>query len=683
MLVKRTSIVWIPALPLLLACCGEQHDQGAVDSAPAVARPGGSVAPPVSLTRPPAGAVAYWSFDESDIDGTAATDGSGNGHHGAILKATLVAGQVGQALDLDGAGGGVDVDGLVYKGRQVSISMWIRKRGDGVRRLLAFNGTMLDGIFQGGIFQVGFTGNDIFVHTGRIGRADFNLPLAPVDIEPDTWTHLAVTWDTAAAADNVKVYVDGLLRVKATLDASKGRDLAINTVQIGHLGDPDSGSQAFAGAIDEVAIYDALLPADRIELYYRQVLSSAGQTLPARINRTIISQGGGDPEPYYPDEPYRGPKKLIRVGSELCSRMLGATSIADADLPARVGQWQDRGLDGLVFTITSHDRGDPDRYWNMTGQWWALTPRRHDEFVPDIRAFQSVKDWGRLTDNFLWSSIAVWQEGRIRCQDWASDEDWRIILENVRLQARIARECGFKGILLDTEQYEGHHAFGAWHIPFSYPNYSEGGYTLNGESGPRPFDAVAATVQQRGTEYARAVCEAFPGLRIMVIPALFEWPRRLGAGPLEDNHNGLYPAFLNGMLLGLDGEATIIGGNEVTYSKTRYIDIGNVRRAYDNAIEALCTAPDHLKSRMSFAAGIWADSGGRWSDSDVSVNVRSPEEHRLAVANAFRASGEYAWLYGEKSFFLTPTPTPLMHRYFQANVDAHAPPVAGGGPPSR
>jgi len=72
-------------------------------------------------------------------------------------------------------------------------------------------------------------------------------------------------------------------------------------------------------------------------------------------------------------------------------------------------------LDGLVFNITSHDRTDSDRkYWNMAGQWWAMVRRTYKEFIPDIKAFQSVKDWGRLTDNFLWSSYAVWKDGAIQ-----------------------------------------------------------------------------------------------------------------------------------------------------------------------------------------------------------------------------------------------------------------------------
>ena len=239
------------------------------------------------------------------------------------------------------------------------------------------------------------------------------------------------------------------------------------------------------------------------------------------------------------------------------------------------------------------------------------------------------------------------------------------------MQARIAKECGFKGILLDTEQYEGHSASGVWHIPFSYLNYQEADYQKAGEATPRPFPEAAAKIRQRGEEYARAVCDEFPGLTLFVIPALYEWPLRLGEGPLEDNHNGLYPAFLDGLLLGLDENAAMLSGNENTYSKTRYVDIARARKAYDEALERLCHAPAHIKDKMSFAPGIWVDSGRVWSDTDVKINARTPAEHREAVSNAFRVSGKYAWLYGESSFFLIKPPTPLMREYFKANIDAH------------
>ena len=55
----------------------------------------------------------------------------------------------------------------------------------------------------------------------------------------------------------------------------------------------------------------------------------------------------------------------------------------------------------------------------------------------------------------------------------------------------------------------------------------------------------------------------------------------------------------------------------------------------------------------------------------MSVNLRDPEAHAHAVHNALAASDHYAWLYGEKSKFLTTRPTDLMREYFDANIKAH------------
>ena len=247
------------------------------------------------------------------------------------------------------------------------------------------------------------------------------------------------------------------------------------------------------------------------------------------------------------------------------------------------------------------------------------------------------------------------------------------------LQARVARECGFKGVLFDTEQYEGHHAEGAWHIPFSYPNYREDGYLKEGLSKPRSFEDVAAKIRQRGTQYVQALCEGYPGLKILMIGGLYEFVYEFGGPPLEDNHNGLYPSFIDGMLLGMDEEATLIGGSELTYGKTRYVDIGDQRRKFDKAIDDLSGVSDRLKKKMSFAAGIWVDTDRTWSDTDVSKNVRNPQDHERAVRNAFIASDEYTWIYGEQSRFLVGEPTPLMKQYFKANEDAHE--LKKGEPP--
>ena len=611
---------------------------------------------------PPENPAGYWSFNSTDIDHDQVLDSSGNGHTAQIERGVLVTGRIGQALELAGSGHGVTIEGLGLMGQQQSICLWIKQpANDNYQRLIYING----------LYQVGFGGKNLFVHTGRPSRGDPNMPLADLDIALDQWTFLAITWDTAAVNEHVKVYVNGQLRATGTLDIVKNQTLKINTLRIGHTGDIDSADQSFVGTVDEVAVYTRTLPAEQIAAYYDRVKESVGEPVASLTHRVIVSrQRAIPPEPYYPQNPYTGRKKLLRVASELVSRFLDSQSIAEADLPSLVAKWQQTGIDGMVFNISSNRRNETNRYWNMCGQWWALIPRTYEELEPDIRAFQSVKDWGRVTDNFLWSSYAVWGN-KLEAQNWFNDSHLDIILANVRLQARVARECGFKGILLDLEQYTGHGAEGTWHIPFNYPNYREDGYIKEGRDTPRSFSEVAAKIRQRGTQYAQTVCTGFPGLKILIIPGLYEWTDRGDNEPLEDRHYGLYPAFINGMLEGLDSEATLISGNELTYSKTRYVDIGQERRRFEEAIENLCDAPDHLKQRMSFAAGIWVDTGRTWSDTDVNKNERSPQDHERAVRNAFIASDEYAWIYGEQSRFLLGTPTPLMQKYFQANIDAH------------
>ncbi|MFH0965061.1 MAG: LamG domain-containing protein [Planctomycetota bacterium] len=604
--------------------------------------------------------VGYWSFDKGDVIEYKALDKSGNGHDGVIDGAAPVAGRVGQALKFDGSAGSVTIDGLDVKSKQLSVSLWLRKEPgkERVNRL----------IFLGDFLQIGFFDDMIFVHTGRVTKADVNKPHAAFGLTPGQWHNLVVTWDTAAPNDNVKVYLDGALRLAADLQNALNVSLEPARLVIASNGQPDS-KQGFVGVLDEVALYDTALTASKIKAYFNRVVKRPGGGASDSDETGKVIRFPREPEELYvPKETYAGPRKLIRVGSELCSRLLDSPSIAEADLPAKVKAWQDRGLDGVVFSMASHSPDKPEK--NMSGQWWSLVPHEYDELALEIQAFQSVKDWGRLTDNFLWSSMAVWG-GSPKGQDWFSDEDWDIILANVRLQAQVAKECGFKGILLDAEQYPDHHAKGPWRMPFSYPLYAESGYQLAGEDAPRPFAEVAAKIRQRGSQYAQAVCGAFPGVRIMVIPGLYEWTKRLGSGPLEKNEEGLYPSFLNGLLEGLDDQASVIGGSELTYDKSSLMDVMRARKWHDEAMDELCDAPASAKGKMSFAAGIWADAGRSWSDTDAGKNARTPEELKQALQNAFKASGEYAWLYGEKSRFLTTEPTSLLRAYFQANVDAH------------
>ena len=371
-------------------------------------------------------------------------------------------------------------------------------------------------------------------------------------------------------------------------------------------------------------------------------------------------------------------KKLIRAGDDL-DRMWGAGSMANADLPAKIAALQDAGYDGLVFAFAS---GDKSKGYNvMVGQWWNCAVRRtYEEFLPEVRAFQSVKSWGRITDNFTRTMPAVWSDtANIRCQDWFNDEDWDVVLNNARVMARLIKDCGFKGIMLDTEQYH-HHARGPWRLPWYYRLYAESGYKLAGEAKPRAFAEVAGKVEERGKQYGKALSQEFPDLTLIVIPGMYEWAWRYALrsrnGTLEMTYYGLYPAFLDGLLLGLDKRATIIAGTEMTYVDSQYKEMLVVRDAELRQAQILSKYKDLARKRIKFSVGLWTDAGlgtDRFSNSDVTVNQRDPERHMHAVHNALAASDEYAWQWGEMGDWLSPNPTPLMKEYWKANVDGHKP----------
>jgi len=373
-------------------------------------------------------------------------------------------------------------------------------------------------------------------------------------------------------------------------------------------------------------------------------------------------------------------KKLIRASEEI-GNFWGAGSMAKADLPAKIAALQDAGYDGLVFSFASNDKSKG--YGVMTGQWWNCAVRRtYDEFLPEIKAFKSVKNWGRITDNFTRTMPAVWSDTpNIKCQDWFNDEDWDVILNNARVMVRVIQDCGFKGVILDTEQYD-HHAQGPWHFPWNYRLYAESGYKLAQEARPRTFAEVSAKVKQRGKQYGEALTKQFPDLKLIVIPGMYEiaWDRSItfpdGDGTLLGCDMSLYPAFLDGLLLGLDERATLIAGTEKTYLDSQYKNMLVVRDAAKRQALMLSTVPELARERITFSVGIWTDAGygeDRFSNTDVRVNHRDPERHKHAVHNALAASDEYAWQWGEMGDWLSPNPTPLIREYWKANVDGHKP----------
>ena len=124
---------------------------------------------------------------------------------------------------------------------------------------------------------------------------------------------------------------------------------------------------------------------------------------------------------------------------------------------------------------------------------------------------------------------------------------------------------------------------------------------------------------------------------------------------------------------------------------SQYRDMLAVRDQVKRQALVLSTVPELAGRRISFAVGLWTDVAygvGKLSSTDAKANQRDPKCHEHAVHNALAASDDYAWLYGEGSYFLQwgegypfqpdfetryEEPPPLIREYWAATVKAREP----------
>lgn len=208
------------------------------------------------------------SSDTFDMTNNAALyhlDGNGNDTSGNIQNGTEVgsptyaAGQMGQAISLDGTTGqyiSVPNSPVVAITGDMSISAWVNMdlTGDGFQRIV--------GKATGGSGAGGYA---LYVNTNGQPRVAFGgtqtTTAATGLITASTWHHIVGTWDGSTA----RVYVDGVLVDSLTSGSGPGSSMA--DLHIG--ADPAfPGSRDFKGLLDEVAIWSRTLSAAEIKAAY-------------------------------------------------------------------------------------------------------------------------------------------------------------------------------------------------------------------------------------------------------------------------------------------------------------------------------------------------------------------------------------------------------------------------------
>ena len=197
--------------------------------------------------------VGWWKFDGDVLDS------SGNGYHGTIQGDTQwITGVYDQALDMGGSDY-VSIDG--YKGilgtNPFSITAWIMTTDNGV--IVGWGGPRGDA--DTGTFAQLRTNNTLL----RIEHGGGNIETPSVIVADGEWHHVAATVAADAAIEwpDVKLYVDGEEAGDQSTDSDLFNIVADFDVTMGI--EQDRDGRAYAGAIDDVRIYDIELTQAQIQ----------------------------------------------------------------------------------------------------------------------------------------------------------------------------------------------------------------------------------------------------------------------------------------------------------------------------------------------------------------------------------------------------------------------------------
>ena len=202
----------------------------------------------------------YMSFD--DVQGDKVMDGSENGNHGTIMKASLAKGKgkYGNAMEFKGGDNHV----LIKSSKslsiddEVSISAWVNWNdapGNGWLTVIA-NG-MQGGPWENyGLFVN--RGSRYFYFTLSAGGegAHKTMNSGAGTTEPETWMHCVCTYD----GKDAKIYVDGDLRNQAPHGLKLvGGD---QDLRLGHRG---GSGHWYNGLLDEIAVFSVALDEDQVK----------------------------------------------------------------------------------------------------------------------------------------------------------------------------------------------------------------------------------------------------------------------------------------------------------------------------------------------------------------------------------------------------------------------------------
>ena len=289
-----------------------------------------------------------------------------------------------------------------------------------------------------------------------------------------------------------------------------------------------------------------------------------------------------------------------------------------AFMRAHAEEMEKSPFDGCVFHVNA-----------FTWEVWGTKKFAKADLQPQLDDLKAAP-FRRFNANFLRVNTTPAK------LDWF--DDYSAVVSNAKLAAEFAREGKCKGILLDSEAYDG-------------PLFD---YRKQRDKETKSWDAYAAQARARGREVMTAFQEGYPGVTILATFAhslpFWQSTKDGKKKPLAEVEYGLLAPFMDGMVEACSGGARIVDGYELSYGFKKESEYVDARTEIRERVLPLVADPKKYSEVVSVGFGVWLDRDRHkkpWDTKDFSKNYFSPEALEASLRAAFKVADEYVWIYNE------------------------------------